>query len=60
MGDEANIEEVGLEQGESVAPERYVYVCDRCGTKMIETNCKIVCMNCGNRLDCSDLSLYFD
>ncbi len=36
------------------------FICDRCGTPMIERNCKVVCPNCGNRFDCSDLSLYFD
>jgi hypothetical protein len=35
-------------------------VCDRCGTVMFEDRCKIVCSNCGNRFDCSDLNLYFD
>ncbi len=36
------------------------FICDRCGTEMIERNCKVVCPNCGNRFDCSDLTLYFD
>ncbi len=36
------------------------FICDRCGAEMIEGNCKVVCPNCGNRFDCSDLSLYFD
>ncbi len=36
------------------------YVCDRCGAEMLERNCKVVCSNCGNRFDCSDLTLYFD
>jgi hypothetical protein len=34
--------------------------CDRCGYAMFDDRCKIVCANCGNRLDCSDLNLYFD
>ena len=34
--------------------------CDRCGSIMIAGNCKITCMNCGNRFDCSDLNIYFD
>jgi predicted metal-dependent hydrolase len=37
-----------------------ILVCDRCGTSMVSTNCKITCPNCGNRFDCSDLNLYFD
>jgi rubrerythrin len=36
------------------------YICDRCGHEMYEQNCKITCSNCGNRFDCSDLSIYFD
>ena len=34
--------------------------CDRCGSIMTAGNCKITCRNCGNRFDCSDLSIYFD
>lgn len=34
--------------------------CDRCGARMLEESCKIVCRNCGHRFDCSDLNLYFD
>lgn len=40
--------------------EKHVYICDRCGNKMHEKNCKVTCPNCGNRFDCSDLNLYFD
>ena len=36
------------------------FICDRCGTEMITRNCKVICPNCGNRFDCSDLNLYFD
>ncbi|PKN95392.1 MAG: DUF309 domain-containing protein [Chloroflexi bacterium HGW-Chloroflexi-6] len=36
------------------------YWCDRCGAEMFEHNCKIVCPNCGNRFDCSDLNIHFD
>ncbi len=44
------------------APEakQHVYLCDRCGFEMIEKNCKVVCLNCGSRYDCSDLNIYFD
>lgn len=35
-------------------------LCDRCGFEMFETNCKIICPNCGSRYDCSDLTIYFD
>lgn len=40
--------------------QQQVYICDRCGTEMIEHNCKVTCPNCGNRFDCSDLNIYFD
>jgi predicted metal-dependent hydrolase len=40
--------------------EKHVYLCDRCGNKMHEKNCKVTCSNCGNRFDCSDLNIYFD
>ena len=36
------------------------YICDRCGSEMYEKNCKVICPNCGNRFDCSDLNIYFD
>ena len=40
--------------------KRHVYICDRCGYEMYEKNCKVICRNCGNRFDCSDLNIYFD
>jgi uncharacterized protein len=40
--------------------ENHVYICDRCGSEMVERNCKVTCPNCGNRFDCSDLNIYFD
>jgi len=36
-----------------------IYRCDRCGTEMVERQCKVTCPNCGNRFDCSDLNIYF-
>lgn len=36
------------------------FLCDRCGTRMIERNCKVTCPACGYRFDCSDLTLHFD
>jgi hypothetical protein len=41
-------------------PPRRIQYCDRCGHAMSERNCKVLCPNCGNRFDCSDLNLYFD
>jgi uncharacterized Zn finger protein (UPF0148 family) len=32
--------------------------CDRCGFPMIERSCKVTCMNCGQRWDCSDLTIW--
>jgi predicted metal-dependent hydrolase len=40
--------------------EERVWLCDRCGIQMYEKNCKVICPNCGNNFDCSDLNLYFD
>jgi uncharacterized protein len=40
--------------------EKRLYICDRCGSEMVERNCKVTCPNCGNRFDCSDLNIYFD
>lgn len=40
--------------------EKPIYICDRCGSRMNERNCKVTCPNCGNRFDCSDLNIYFD
>jgi len=45
---------------ENAPAQKQVHVCDRCGTEMRERNCKIICPNCGNRFDCSDLNIYFD
>jgi uncharacterized protein len=36
---------------------QHIYICDRCGHRMVEKNCKITCPNCGNRFDCSDLNI---
>lgn len=41
-------------------PKKRIYTCDRCGMEMNERNCKVVCPNCGNRFDCSDLNIYFN
>jgi hypothetical protein len=50
--------EMARPAGTSV-PDR-VFLCDRCGTKMIERQCKIICPNCGSCIDCSDLTIHFD
>jgi len=42
------------------AEKKRIFICDRCGFEMREKNCKVVCPNCGNQFDCSDLNLYFD
>ncbi len=48
------------EAQESPTKEKQAHLCDRCGFEMIGRNCKIICPNCGNRFDCSDLSIYLD
>ncbi len=70
MGDEAKSKEVrseeeekskALRQGSGQAQnEKRKFICDRCGFEMHEKNCKVICPNCGNRFDCSDLNIYFD
>jgi len=45
---------------EQTQTKNRVFICDRCGFQMVEKNCKVVCKNCGNRFDCSDLNIYFD
>jgi exosome complex RNA-binding protein Csl4 len=31
-----------------------VHLCDRCGERMYESHCKIICPRCGMTRDCSD------
>ena len=40
--------------------EQRKFICDRCAFEMLESSCKVICPNCGNRFDCSDLNIYFD
>jgi predicted metal-dependent hydrolase len=49
-----------VEWDEQQVEKKRVYICDRCGHEMYEKNCKVICPNCGNRFDCSDLNIYFD
>ncbi len=49
-----------LEAYGDATPENAAFCCDRCGAPMIASHCKLVCLNCGGRLDCSDLSIYMD
>jgi predicted RNA-binding Zn-ribbon protein involved in translation (DUF1610 family) len=66
MGDELKRGEAeskaasGQEAGRKTRDEKHRFICDRCGFEMYERNCKVVCPNCGNRFDCSDLNIYFD
>lgn len=32
----------------------WVHTCERCGQRMAEQHCKIVCPRCGYTRDCSD------
>jgi rubrerythrin len=45
---------------EETVNAKKAHICDRCGYEMHEKNCKVTCLNCGNRFDCSDLNIYFD
>jgi len=58
MGEEA--QQKAQKVSEDEHSEKHKYCCDRCGFEMYESNCKIICPNCGNRFDCSDLNIYFD
>ncbi len=58
--EEAKNEEKTKSPKRKVQDEKQEFICDRCGFEMYESNCKIICPNCGNRFDCSDLNLYFD
>ena len=49
-----------IETARQNLPDKQPVYCDRCGAPMIEFNCKIVCLNCGNRFDCSDLTIYLE
>jgi hypothetical protein len=62
MGNEAKSKRVKEEQNvkRNTQIEKQKRICDRCGFEMFESNCKIICPNCGNRFDCSDLNIYFD
>ena len=58
--DMTEAEEQGQMDEDASQKKEHVYLCDRCGFEMVETNCKVVCPNCGGRWDCSDLSIYMD
>lgn len=36
------------------ASGKWTHVCERCGERMEERQCKILCTNCGYARDCSD------
>ena len=58
---EAKSDEAGSQDNKTKAQdEKHALVCDRCGFEMYESNCKVICPNCGNQFDCSDLNIYFD
>ena len=33
---------------------QWIHTCERCGERMAEHHCKIICPNCGFCRDCSD------
>jgi len=57
---ENEVKQESQNTNEDEQSEKQKFVCDRCGWEMYESNCKIICPNCGNRFDCSDLNIYFD
>ena len=42
----------GEEEGGRLDPEGPT--CDICGRPMLDRHCKLICLNCGYRRDCSD------
>jgi hypothetical protein len=58
--DEARGKLQDKKEDEARAVRERIHICDRCGCEMVEKNCKVICHNCGNRFDCSDLNIYFD
>jgi hypothetical protein len=60
MGGAMNEEKEDKKGQKEEKTKKRIFICDRCGTEMVERNCKVVCKNCGNRFDCSDLNIYFD
>jgi hypothetical protein len=38
--------------------EKPEWRCDRCGFPMVERQCKVICPNCGQRWDCSDVTIW--
>ncbi len=40
--------------GKEGAGGEKVWVCDLCGTSMLDRHCKLVCQGCGYVRDCSD------
>jgi hypothetical protein len=38
----------------AVARDEWAHICERCGERMEERKCKIICGNCGHTRDCSD------
>ncbi len=59
MNDDVQTQKAEVEEAPA-SDDKRVHICDRCGSRMFELNCKVICPNCGNRFDCSDLNLYFD
>jgi ribosomal protein L37E len=46
-----------MDESPTAAPAitaEWIHVCERCGERMDERKCKIVCGNCGFTRDCSD------
>jgi len=46
--------DAGAEPGENPGQDGREYVCEICGSLMLERHCKILCPVCGYQRDCSD------
>lgn len=36
------------------AEREWIHLCSRCGERMYESHCKIICPRCGSCRDCTD------
>jgi len=48
----AGVEDRAVDRGRGVV--EWIHICERCGERMEEQKCKIICGNCGFYRDCAD------
>jgi len=46
------VDDRAIDRGGGVV--EWIHICERCGERMEERKCKIVCANCGFLRDCAD------